>query len=116
MIKDLNTNTKNTKIKCIKINIMDTKDNTKIQKDIKEPDNQKWSVKTTMEEATIKDNNKVIEVITITVVEDKEDKEVKEVVIEEVIPETQQDKYTDIATLGFILGFIVMMSLDVGLG
>lgn len=42
MIKDLNTNTKNTKIKCIKINIMDTKDNTKIQKDIKEPDNQKW--------------------------------------------------------------------------
>ena len=37
------------------------------------------------------------------------------VVIEEVIPETQQDKYTDIATLGFILGFIVMMSLDVGL-
>ena len=64
---------------------MDTKDNTKIQKDIKEPDNQKWWVKTTMEEATIKDNNKVIEVITITVVEDKEDKEVKEVVIEEVI-------------------------------
>ncbi len=38
------------------------------------------------------------------------------VVIEEVIPETQQDKYTDIATLGFIAGFIVMMTLDVGLG
>lgn len=38
------------------------------------------------------------------------------VVVEEVIPETQQDKYTDIATLGFIGGFIVMMSLDVGLG
>ena len=38
------------------------------------------------------------------------------VVIEEVIPETQRDKYTDIATLGFIGGFIVMMSLDVGLG
>lgn len=38
------------------------------------------------------------------------------VVVEEVIPETQLDKYTDIATLGFIAGFIVMMSLDVGLG
>ena len=38
------------------------------------------------------------------------------VVIEEVVPETQQDKYTDFATLGFNGGFIVMMSLDVGLG
>jgi len=38
------------------------------------------------------------------------------VVVEEVIPETQQDKYTDIATLGFIAGFLVMMMLDVGLG
>jgi ZIP family zinc transporter len=38
------------------------------------------------------------------------------VVVEEVIPETQQDKNTDIATLGFIAGFIVMMSLDVALG
>jgi len=38
------------------------------------------------------------------------------VVVEEVIPETQRDKYTDIATLGFIGGFIIMMSLDVGLG
>jgi len=38
------------------------------------------------------------------------------VVVEEVIPETQQDKFTDIATLGFILGFIVMMTLDVSLG
>jgi len=38
------------------------------------------------------------------------------VVVEEVIPETQQDKYTDIATLGFIAGFLVMMLLDVGLG
>ncbi|MEN9394687.1 MAG: zinc transporter ZupT [Bacteroidota bacterium] len=37
------------------------------------------------------------------------------VVVEEVIPETQQDKYTDIATLGFIAGFLVMMMLDVGL-
>ena len=38
------------------------------------------------------------------------------VVVEEVIPETQRDKYTDVATLGFIGGFIVMMTLDVGLG
>ncbi|MDF1516798.1 MAG: ZIP family metal transporter [Lutibacter sp.] len=37
------------------------------------------------------------------------------VVIEEVIPETQRDKYTDVAALGFIGGFIVMMTLDVGL-
>ena len=32
------------------------------------------------------------------------------------IPETQQDKNTDIATLGLIGGFIVMMMLDVALG
>ena len=38
------------------------------------------------------------------------------VVVEEVIPETQRDKYTDIATLGFIGGFIIMMTLDVSLG
>ena len=38
------------------------------------------------------------------------------VVVEEVIPETQQDKHSDIAVLGFIGGFIVMMTLDVGLG
>ena len=38
------------------------------------------------------------------------------VVVEEVIPETQQDKYTDLATMGFIIGFIVMMSMDVALG
>ncbi len=38
------------------------------------------------------------------------------VVVEEVIPETQQDKFTDIATLGFIAGFVVMMTLDVALG
>ena len=38
------------------------------------------------------------------------------VVVEEVIPETQQDKNTDIATLGFVGGFIVMMTLDVALG
>ncbi|HRO99576.1 MAG TPA: ZIP family metal transporter, partial [Flavobacteriales bacterium] len=38
------------------------------------------------------------------------------VVIEEVVPETQLDKHTDLATLGFIGGFIVMMVLDVALG
>lgn len=38
------------------------------------------------------------------------------VVVEEVIPETQRDQYTDIATLGFIAGFIIMMTLDVALG
>jgi ZIP family zinc transporter len=38
------------------------------------------------------------------------------VVVEEVIPETQQDRFTDIATLGFIGGFLIMMLLDVGLG
>ena len=38
------------------------------------------------------------------------------VVVEEVIPETQRDRYTDIATLGFIGGFLVMMILDVALG
>lgn len=37
------------------------------------------------------------------------------VVIEEVIPESQQEKNTDIATLGFIAGFILMMVLDVAL-
>lgn len=38
------------------------------------------------------------------------------VVIEEVIPETQLDKYADTSTLGFIGGFVVMMILDVALG
>lgn len=38
------------------------------------------------------------------------------VVVEEVIPETQQDRFTDVATLGFIGGFVIMMILDVALG
>ena len=38
------------------------------------------------------------------------------VVIEEVVPETQRDKHTDTAALGFIGGFLVMMILDVALG
>lgn len=37
------------------------------------------------------------------------------VVVEEVVPESQQRNYTDIATLGFIVGFMIMMTLDVGL-
>lgn len=37
------------------------------------------------------------------------------VVVEEVVPESQQRSYTDVATLGFIGGFIIMMVLDVGL-
>lgn len=38
------------------------------------------------------------------------------VVVEEVIPEAQQNKSTDIATIGFIVGFLIMMTLDVALG
>ena len=38
------------------------------------------------------------------------------VVVEELIPESQADKNTDIATLGAMLGFAVMMTLDVALG
>ncbi len=38
------------------------------------------------------------------------------VVIEEVVPETQQNGHSDVATLGFVIGFVVMMSLDVLLG
>ena len=38
------------------------------------------------------------------------------VVVEEVIPETQKDRFADLATLGFVLGFVVMMVLDLSLG
>jgi len=38
------------------------------------------------------------------------------VVVEEVIPETQRDRYTDRSVLAFIGGFLVMMILDVALG
>ena len=38
------------------------------------------------------------------------------IVVEEVIPESQRGGNTDLATMGLIVGFIVMMSLDVGLG
>ena len=37
------------------------------------------------------------------------------VVVEEVVPEAQQGNFTDISTMGFIGGFMVMMALDVGL-
>ena len=38
------------------------------------------------------------------------------VVVEELIPESQADSNTDIATMGAMLGFAVMMALDVALG
>ena len=38
------------------------------------------------------------------------------VVVEELIPESQRGGNTDTATMGAILGFVVMMVLDVGLG
>lgn len=38
------------------------------------------------------------------------------VVVEEVIPESHSDGNTDRATLGLIMGFVIMMALDVGLG
>jgi len=37
------------------------------------------------------------------------------IVVEEVIPESQRGGNTDIATIGLIAGFIVMMVLDVAL-
>ena len=38
------------------------------------------------------------------------------IVVEEVIPESQRGGNTDLATMGLIVGFIVMMVLDVSLG
>ena len=38
------------------------------------------------------------------------------IVVEEVIPESQRGGNTDLATMGLIAGFVVMMSLDVYLG
>jgi ZIP family zinc transporter len=38
------------------------------------------------------------------------------VVVEEVIPESQRGGNTDLATMGAMLGFAVMMVLDVALG
>ena len=38
------------------------------------------------------------------------------VVVEDIIPEAQMEKNTDLATVGAMLGFAVMMGLDVALG
>ncbi|MFX3801889.1 ZIP family metal transporter, partial [Streptococcus suis] len=38
------------------------------------------------------------------------------VVVEELIPESQKNGNTDIATLGLMAGFIIMMIFDVALG
>ncbi len=38
------------------------------------------------------------------------------VVVEELIPESQRDNSTDLATIGAMLGFALMMTLDVALG
>ncbi len=38
------------------------------------------------------------------------------VVVEELIPESQLEKNTDTATVGAMLGFALMMALDVALG
>ena len=38
------------------------------------------------------------------------------VVAEELIPESQSGGHVDLATMGVIVGFAVMMMLDVGLG
>ncbi|GMQ62453.1 ZIP family metal transporter [Vallitalea maricola] len=38
------------------------------------------------------------------------------VVVEELIPESQYEKHSDIATIGTLIGFAVMMTLDVALG
>ncbi len=38
------------------------------------------------------------------------------VVAEELIPSARQENHSDFATVGVMLGFAIMMSLDVGLG
>jgi len=38
------------------------------------------------------------------------------VVVEELIPESQQESKTDIATIGAMAGFVIMMILDIALG
>ena len=38
------------------------------------------------------------------------------VVVEELIPESQLQKHTDVATVGAMAGFAIMMTLDVALG
>ena len=38
------------------------------------------------------------------------------VVAEELIPESQAEKHSDVATIGLLIGFAIMMTLDVALG
>ncbi|MBI9101722.1 MAG: ZIP family metal transporter [Spirochaetales bacterium] len=38
------------------------------------------------------------------------------VVVEELVPESQRDTHSDVATIGAMIGFTVMMTLDVALG
>ncbi len=38
------------------------------------------------------------------------------VVVEELIPESQRGRHNDFATVGAMVGFAIMMTLDVGLG
>ena len=38
------------------------------------------------------------------------------VVVEELIPETAKGEHTNVSTICFAIGFVVMMALDVGLG
>ncbi|MBZ4660844.1 MAG: family metal transporter, partial [Desulfacinum sp.] len=38
------------------------------------------------------------------------------VVVEEVIPESQRSGHADLATMACLVGFVVMMILDVALG
>lgn len=38
------------------------------------------------------------------------------VVVEELIPETQEGRHSNMGTIGFALGFVLMMALDVLLG
>ena len=38
------------------------------------------------------------------------------VVVEELIPETSEGEHSNIGTVGFALGFVVMMVLEVALG
>ena len=38
------------------------------------------------------------------------------VVVEELIPDSQTNGNTDVATLGLMVGFVIMMILDVAVG
>ena len=38
------------------------------------------------------------------------------VVVEDLIPETAQGRHTNLSTIGFALGFVLMMAMDVLLG